>query len=162
MRQEPGPLPSCPRKRSLWALSMMKKDTSQQWSISEFPNHPKDTLSASLRAATTQPHHNHIPQKEPSFSKPPNPFGSALTLKYSSEPPPCPVLPCSSVTRGSSFHLLSVTVAAGAWLKVGVSCFSSAPTANMAFHRAEALAKVIQEYISQWAGGSINYLLFHK
>lgn len=40
-----------------------------------FPS-PQDTLPASLRDATTQPHHDHLPQKEPSFPKPPERPGS--------------------------------------------------------------------------------------
>ena len=47
-------------------------------------HHPPDTLSASLRAATTQPHHNHLPQKEPSFSKPQTALAQALALQCSS------------------------------------------------------------------------------
>ena len=63
--------------------------------------HPQDTLSASLKDATMQPHHNHLPQKEPSFPKPQNALAQTLTLKRSSRSssaPPC--VAWFSVTRG--------------------------------------------------------------
>ena len=52
--------------------------------------HPPDTLSASLRAATTQPHHNHLPQKEPSFPKLQTTLAQAPTAQHSSCNPTTP------------------------------------------------------------------------
>ena len=63
--------------------------------------HPQDTLSASLKDATMQPHHNHLPQKEPSFPKPQNALAQTLTLKRSSRSPSAsPCVAWFSVTRG--------------------------------------------------------------
>ena len=95
-----GPLPSCPRKRSLCFIQDAKGYLTAMICF-RLSRHPQDTLSASLKDATTQPLHNHLPQKEPSFPKPQNALAQTLTLKRSSRSssaPPC--VAWFSVTRG--------------------------------------------------------------
>lgn len=102
--------------------------------------HPQDTLSASLKDATMQPHHNHLPQKEPSFPKPQNALAQTLTLQRSSRSPRAsPCVAWFSVTRGliSTFfvllRLLDHRSRCG-----GCPASPSVPTANPAFHGAVA------------------------
>ena len=48
MREEPGPLPSCPRNRSLWGLSKTQRDTLQQCLISPH-SHDAPHVTVALR-----------------------------------------------------------------------------------------------------------------
>jgi len=96
MWQEPGPLPSCPRKRSLWTLSKMQKDTSQQWSISEFPVTPQTHClqvwglpPPSLITITSHRRNPAFPSSKPPWLRHQQPNTPPVT------PPPRPGLHCS-------------------------------------------------------------------
>ena len=101
--------PSCPRN-----LSRTEEDLLSLCPISDFLLTHK-TLCITLAAVTTYPHHNHLPQEEPSFLKPQTALAQAPTFKCSSWSPtapqphmlPCPVelgdvSPPSSVLRSSA------------------------------------------------------------
>ena len=109
MLQEPGRTPSFLPQKEI-SLGFIQDAKGHLTAMIHFrlSHQPHDTLPVSLRAATNQPHHNHLPQKEPSFSKPQTTLAQALTLECSSWSPTTP----SGVAlfRGTRGHLSTFLV----------------------------------------------------